>query len=192
MTTFGAKRIFIANIGYDVTENALVDDFTQFGEIDHCQIVKQPETQKSRGFGFIIYQSCDSARAATRLNRTKYRGRLISVEIARQQYAKQEYIQQGIGRMSRGNSPRSASSSPPNEMYHMPIPFPRHQQQPIPFLTGFENLNLDVRFVPAPLPNAPVFPVLNGPQSPFFFPNMNQQFNVFPHNGFGGVFTNFN
>jgi len=191
MTTFGPKRVFIANIGYEVTENALVDDFSQFGAIDHCQIVKQPETQKSRGFGFIIYQSHDSARAATSLNRTKYRGRFISVEIARQQYAKQVYIEQGIGRMSRGNSPHSASSSPMNEMHHMPIPFPQPQQQPIPLLTGFENLNLDVRFIPAPMPNAPVFPVLNAPQAPIFFPNMNQQFNVFPNNGFGLFPMNF-
>lgn len=174
MANLGPKRIFIANLPYDVTENVLLEDFHQFGEIEHCQLVKQPGAEKSRGFGFIIYQNSSGAFEATSLNKSKYRGRQITVEIARQQFTKNEYIQQGIGSNSRPCSSQS-SESPAREVTNAPyLQLDHHlatmdQHSTLPQLNSFENLNNTITFPMLPMvdnyyPTSYFIPVNNANQ----------------------------
>lgn len=79
-----AKKLYVANLSYDVTENELTQMFTQCGQVLEVTLVKDPQTGVSRGFGFVEMQNDDEARhAVDRMNGYDYRGKQISVEYAK-------------------------------------------------------------------------------------------------------------
>lgn len=53
------------------------------GEIDSVKIPRDPNTQKSRGFGFITYKVTEAAqKALDKLNNSTFDGNKIIVEIS--------------------------------------------------------------------------------------------------------------
>ncbi|KAF8010936.1 hypothetical protein BT93_J1539 [Corymbia citriodora subsp. variegata] len=54
---FKTKKIFVGGIPTAVTEDEFKDFFTQFGEVKEHQIMRDHSTNRSRGFGFITFES---------------------------------------------------------------------------------------------------------------------------------------
>lgn len=48
----GAK-IFVGNLSWNATEEAMKELFAQFGEVVSVRIVSDPYTGRSKGFGFV-------------------------------------------------------------------------------------------------------------------------------------------
>ena len=46
-------NIYIANISYGATEDGLREAFEQYGEVSSAAIIKDRDTGRSRGFGFV-------------------------------------------------------------------------------------------------------------------------------------------
>lgn len=46
-------NIFVSNISFKVREQALSELFSQYGEVTSVRIIKDKETKRSRGFGFV-------------------------------------------------------------------------------------------------------------------------------------------
>ena len=77
-----AKKLYVGNLGFDVTDNELTDLFAQYGEVQSVQIVTDRSTGRSRGFAFVeMSEGADSAIAA--LNGTDFMGRSLTVNEAR-------------------------------------------------------------------------------------------------------------
>ncbi|XP_076309767.1 heterogeneous nuclear ribonucleoprotein A1-like 2 isoform X2 [Tachypleus tridentatus] len=60
-------KLFIGGLDYRTTEDSLKEHFEKWGEIVDCVVVRDPNTRKSRGFGFITYKKAymvDDAQAA--------------------------------------------------------------------------------------------------------------------------------
>lgn len=57
-------NIFVSNISFKVREQALSELFSQYGEVTSVRIIKDKETKRSRGFGFVEMANDDDARAA--------------------------------------------------------------------------------------------------------------------------------
>ncbi|XP_076324567.1 heterogeneous nuclear ribonucleoprotein A1-like 3 isoform X1 [Tachypleus tridentatus] len=60
-------KLFIGGLDYRTTEESLKAHFEQWGEIVDCVVMRDPNTKKSRGFGFITYKKAhmvDDAQAA--------------------------------------------------------------------------------------------------------------------------------
>lgn len=77
-------NLFVTGISKSVTEPELEDIFSQYGGVDKCQIMNDPHTRESRGFGFVNMldvTGADSAIAA--LNGTSVAGRTLSIEKAK-------------------------------------------------------------------------------------------------------------
>lgn len=55
-------RIFIGGLDKGAVEEDIVNVFGMFGEIQSIRIVKNPVTQKSKGFALIQYAKIDDAR----------------------------------------------------------------------------------------------------------------------------------
>ena len=49
------RKVFVGSLNYNTTEEAFRMHFSQFGELVDCVIMKEPKTNKSRGFGFVTY-----------------------------------------------------------------------------------------------------------------------------------------
>ncbi|OWM74929.1 hypothetical protein CDL15_Pgr021280 [Punica granatum] len=54
---FKTKKIFVGGIPGTVTEDEFKDFFSQFGEVKDHQIMKDHSTNRSRGFGFITFET---------------------------------------------------------------------------------------------------------------------------------------
>lgn len=57
-------KLFIGNISYNTNEDGLRAFFEEFGPIVSAKIVTDRETGRSRGFGFVEYETREAAEAA--------------------------------------------------------------------------------------------------------------------------------
>src|SRR5438105_1469829 len=79
-----AKKLYVGNLSYEVTEDELSQLFSQCGQVTGARIVKDKDTGKSKGFGFVEMPNDDEAtHAITRMNGHDLKGRPIMVEEAR-------------------------------------------------------------------------------------------------------------
>ena len=77
-------NIYVGNLSWNTQEPALRDLFSQHGSVDSARILKDRETGRSRGFGFVEMPNDDEARAAIEaLNGFELDGRQLRVNEAR-------------------------------------------------------------------------------------------------------------
>lgn len=81
-----AKKIFVGNLSFQVTDFDLEDLFKQYGEVTSAKVVTDRMTGRSRGFGFVEMSAEDTAQQAVEaLNGSEVKGRPINVSFARNQ-----------------------------------------------------------------------------------------------------------
>ena len=81
-----AKKLYVGNLAYAVTESDLRDAFAQFGEISSVNIIKDRETGRSKGFGFVEFSDDQAgATAIEQMNGQELGGRALTVNEARPQ-----------------------------------------------------------------------------------------------------------
>ncbi|KAG7627495.1 RNA-binding domain superfamily [Arabidopsis thaliana x Arabidopsis arenosa] len=83
-----AKRIsaqlFVSRLSAYTTDQSLRQLFSPFGQIKEARLIRDSETQRPKGFGFITFDSEDDARKALKsLDGKIVDGRLIFVEVAK-------------------------------------------------------------------------------------------------------------
>lgn len=54
------RKLFIGGLSFDTDENSLKQYFSKWGEIVDCIVMRDPNSKRSRGFGFITYKDKDS------------------------------------------------------------------------------------------------------------------------------------
>lgn len=78
------KRLFVGGIPYQTSEQALQDAFAQAGTVVSARIIKERETGRSKGFGFVEMETEEMAQAAIEMwNEKELDGRKLIVNIAR-------------------------------------------------------------------------------------------------------------
>ncbi|XP_062584413.1 heterogeneous nuclear ribonucleoprotein A3 homolog 1-like isoform X5 [Saccostrea cucullata] len=50
------RKLFIGGLSYETTDSTLRSYFEQWGTITDCVVMTDPQTKRSRGFGFITYE----------------------------------------------------------------------------------------------------------------------------------------
>ncbi len=48
-----AKKLYVGNLSYNISEDELKDVFTPIGEVQSCKIITDAATGRSKGFGFV-------------------------------------------------------------------------------------------------------------------------------------------
>ncbi|BGP58030.1 hypothetical protein JCM8202_001732 [Rhodotorula sphaerocarpa] len=56
-------KMFIGGLNWDTTDDTLKMYFEQFGEVTHCTIMRDAESGRSRGFGFLTFKEPSSVNA---------------------------------------------------------------------------------------------------------------------------------
>ncbi len=77
-------QIYVGNLPYRIHEQELREHFSQFGAIDQVRIVKNRQTRKSMGFGFITFSNAKAANSALSADGQDVQGRTLVVRIAKQ------------------------------------------------------------------------------------------------------------
>jgi len=76
----GPMRIYVGSLHYNITEAMLRGIFEPFGAIDSINLLKDPDTGLSRGYGFLTFTKSDDARRAIeQLNGFEIAGRPMKV-----------------------------------------------------------------------------------------------------------------
>lgn len=77
-------NIFVSNISFKVREQALSELFGQYGEVTSVRIIKDKETRRSKGYGFVEMPNDSEGNAAINaLNGTSHYERNIVVAEAK-------------------------------------------------------------------------------------------------------------
>jgi transformer-2 protein len=78
------SNLFVTGIHPRLEETEVTRLFEKYGEVEKCQIMKDPHTGESRGFGFVKMVTSDQADAAKEgLQGEVIEGRTLSIEKAR-------------------------------------------------------------------------------------------------------------
>lgn len=76
----GPMRLYVGSLHFNITEEMLRGIFEPFGRIDHIQLIMDPETGRSRGYGFITFHDAEDAKKALeQLNGFELAGRPMKV-----------------------------------------------------------------------------------------------------------------
>lgn len=79
-----SKKLYVGNLGYGVTNSALEELFSPFGEVRSAQVIQDRDTGRSKGFGFVEMSNDNAALEAIQaLNETEHDGRKLTVNEAR-------------------------------------------------------------------------------------------------------------
>jgi RNA recognition motif-containing protein len=76
-----SKVIFVGNISWSMTEDSLAEAFSKFGVIASCRIITSREG-RSKGYGYVEFETPESAQKALELNQTELLGREIKVDLS--------------------------------------------------------------------------------------------------------------
>ena len=78
------KNIFVGNLSFGATEDALRSLFEAYGTVDRVNIVTDRETGRARGFGFVeMANDGEGDKAIAALNGQELGGRALTVNEAR-------------------------------------------------------------------------------------------------------------
>lgn len=77
-------KVFVGGLPFSTTDEELADLFGAHGTVASAVVIKDRETGRSKGFGFVEFESDDEGKAAEKaLHNSEVGGRTITVNEAR-------------------------------------------------------------------------------------------------------------
>jgi cold-inducible RNA-binding protein len=78
------KNIFVGNLSFGATEDAVRSLFQAYGTVDRVNLITDRDTGQARGFGFVeMSNNAEADRAIAELNGRELDGRALNVNEAR-------------------------------------------------------------------------------------------------------------
>jgi len=79
-----AKKLYVGNLGFDVSDSDLQGMFSAHGEIVSAQVITDRDTGRSKGFGFVeMNTDAEAQTAISALNNKEHKGRMLTVNEAK-------------------------------------------------------------------------------------------------------------
>ncbi|XP_022731538.1 organelle RRM domain-containing protein 6, chloroplastic-like [Durio zibethinus] len=76
-------QLFVSRLSFFTTHQELKTLFSPFGVVKEANLIRDPKTQRPKGFGFVTYETeMEAQKALKAMNGRIVRGRLIFVEFA--------------------------------------------------------------------------------------------------------------
>lgn len=83
------NRLYVGNLSYDVTTEALRACFAECGEVSDTHVVTDRETGRARGFAFVTMSTeAEATHAIAQLNNSMFEGRPLRVNIAEERQSR--------------------------------------------------------------------------------------------------------
>ncbi|XP_063789465.1 heterogeneous nuclear ribonucleoprotein A3 isoform X2 [Pseudophryne corroboree] len=71
------RKLFIGGLSFETTDDSLREHFEQWGKLTDCVVMRDPQTKRSRGFGFVTYSCVEEVDAAMSARPHKVDGRVV-------------------------------------------------------------------------------------------------------------------
>lgn len=99
------NKIYVGNLSYRTSEDQLAQAFGKFGQVSSTVIVIDRATNRSKGFGFITFESATAAQQAVQeMNGKEIDGRTVKVSIAKPPKEREAGGMGGGGRSAGGRT----------------------------------------------------------------------------------------
>ena len=106
------SNLFVTGIHPSLTEEEVSRLFEKYGEVEKCNIMRDPHTKESRGFGFVKMVTSDQADAAKEgLQGEVHQGRTLSIEKARRARPRTPTPGKYYGPPKRGKRPQTLQTN---------------------------------------------------------------------------------
>lgn len=80
------NKLFIGSLAFSTTDEELQEAFAAFGKVVSARVITDRDTGRSKGFGFVEFETEEEAKAAIDgMDGKELSGRTINVSIARPQ-----------------------------------------------------------------------------------------------------------
>ncbi|KAI9727791.1 MAG: Splicing factor [Cirrosporium novae-zelandiae] len=86
---YEGREIYISNVDWSATEDELKQIFSKYGSVERIRIPTKLDG-KSKGFAFVTFSTKTEATAALDMNMTKFKSRILNVEISEAKGAKRQ------------------------------------------------------------------------------------------------------
>jgi RNA recognition motif-containing protein len=87
--SFMNNKLYVGNISFETSETDLQTLFAQAGTVETVNIIRDRDTGRPRGFGFVEMTSeADAQNAIEQFNEQPFGGRNLTVNIAKPQLAR--------------------------------------------------------------------------------------------------------
>lgn len=78
------NKVFVGSLSWNTTNDTLAAHFATVGKVVHADVLMDKMTGKSKGFGFVEFETEAEAQAAVeKLDKSELDGRPIFVDLAR-------------------------------------------------------------------------------------------------------------
>lgn len=78
------KKLYVGNLPYTATSDELKSIFSEFGEIVDAVVITERDSGRSKGFGFVEFNTIEEAKKAVEaMNQKELEGRKLVVNFAR-------------------------------------------------------------------------------------------------------------
>jgi len=71
------RKLFVGGLSWETTENHLKDYMAKFGKVESCNLKKDLETNRSRGFGFVVFEDSESLEKVLQEKEHRLQGKVI-------------------------------------------------------------------------------------------------------------------
>lgn len=78
------KTIYVGNLPYRANESAIKELFEQYGNVQSVRLLKDRQTGKRRGFGFVEMEENGASKAIQSLNESEFQQRTLKVREAKE------------------------------------------------------------------------------------------------------------
>ena len=80
-----ARKLYVGGLSFSTTEDQIREEFAKFGVVESVTVIRDRDSDTSRGFGFVEMSSDAEAEEAIKgLNETMLDGRQITVNYAKE------------------------------------------------------------------------------------------------------------
>jgi RNA recognition motif-containing protein len=148
------NRIYAGNLSWGTDDASLKAHFSSAGVVLEAIVMRESETARSRGFGFVTFQDTDSAyKAIQKLNESVLDGRQIKVNTAKEQVRANTASSVAMGTLGRSLDGHAFVHRPSlTDIYGQPYP------PAGPYTYGpwnpYPTFNAPLPYIPLPPNNA--------------------------------------
>ena len=80
------SKLYVGNLSFDVNDAELKEAFSEYGEIASATVIKDRDSNRSKGFGFVEFvQEADAQKAKEAMNGKQLGDRALKVDEAKPQ-----------------------------------------------------------------------------------------------------------